>query len=188
MKIYDEKYNNILKFYIDDDIIFTNVTDVKIQNFLSRIEKIKDDAEGDYNRILKDWDNCFIKTNEGHIKVLIEIVKQFQDFSFVQSTKTDLYQLVFYTFASQFSKNENAQFITPLPIIEFLVNIINPRNKEKIIDPTVGIADFLSVSYVNSKSKLDDNNIYGFDNDEDMVKLATLNMLLNGDGNAKIMS
>ena len=188
LKIYDEKYNNILKFYIDDDIIFTNVTDVKIQNFLSRIEKIKDDAEGDYNRILKDWDNCFIKTNEGHIKVLIEIVKQFQDFSFVQSTKTDLYQLVFYTFASQFSKNENAQFITPLPIIEFLVNIINPRNKEKIIDPTVGIADFLSVSYVNSKSKLDDNNIYGFDNDEDMVKLATLNMLLNGDGNAKIMS
>ena len=65
---------------------------------------------------------------------------------------------------------------------------MNPRNQERIIDPTVGIADFLSVSYVNSESKLDDNNIYGFDNDADMVKLATLNMLLNGDGNAKILS
>ena len=45
LKIYDEKYNNILKFYIDDDIIFTNVTDVKIQKFFIKIEKIKDDAE-----------------------------------------------------------------------------------------------------------------------------------------------
>lgn len=44
----------------------------------------------------------------------------------------------------------------------------------------------MSVAYVNSDGKLDDNNIYGFDIDEDMVKLATLNMLLNGDGNAKI--
>jgi type I restriction enzyme M protein len=73
-----------------------------------------------------------------------------------------------------------------LPLIDFLVNIVNPRNSETVIDPTVGIADFLSVSYVNSKSKLDDNNIFGIDIDEQMVMLATLNMLLNGDGNAKI--
>src|SRR5690606_23139810 len=57
---------------------------------------------------------------------------------------------------------------------------------EKIIDPTSGIADFLAVSYVNSESKLDDNNIYGLDNDEQMVMLAQLNMLLNGDGNARL--
>lgn len=37
---------------------------------------------------------------------------------------------------------------------------------------------------MNSKSKLDDNNIYGVDNDEQMIMLAQLNMLLNGDGNA----
>lgn len=67
-----------------------------------------------------------------------------------------------------------------------MVNIVNPRNGETVIDPTVGIADFLSVSYVNSNSKLDDNNIFGMDIDEQMVMLATLNMLLNGDGNAKI--
>jgi type I restriction enzyme M protein len=66
------------------------------------------------------------------------------------------------------------------------VNIVNPRNGESVIDPTVGIADFLSVSYVNSNSKLDDNNIYGIDIDPQMIMLATLNMLLNGDGNAKL--
>lgn len=116
----------------------------------------------------------------------MEIVRQFQDYSFRRSHKTDLYQLVFYKFAPEFSKGENAQFITPLPLIEFLVGIVNPRNGETVVDPTVGIADFLSVSYVNSDSKLDDKNIYGMDIDPQMVMLATLNMLLNGDGNAKI--
>lgn len=95
---------------------------------------------------------------------------------------------MFYKFAGQFSKEQNAQFVTPLPMIDFLVNIVNPRNGETVIDPTVGIADFLSVSYVNSKSKLDDKNIFGMDIDDQMVMLATLNMLLNGDGNAKIVS
>ena len=64
------------------------------------------------------------------------------------------------------------------------MQIVNPRNEERIIDPTAGIADFLSVSYVNSNSTLQDKNIYGLDNDEQMVMLAQLNMLLNGDGNA----
>ena len=190
LKIYDEKqnekYKTYLKFYVDDRINLIDIFQKDTREFLDRIENIKSEAETVYHRILNGWG--FDRGNEGHVRILIEIVKQFQDFSFVLSTKTDLYQLVFYTFASQFSKNKNAQFITPLPLIEFLVNIVNPRNKERIIDPTVGIADFLSVSYVNSKSKLDDNNIYGFDNDEDMIKLATLNMLLNGDGNAKILS
>ncbi|KAA6229226.1 N-6 DNA methylase [Campylobacter sp. LR291e] len=76
--------------------------------------------------------------------------------------------------------------LTPIPVIDFLVKIVNPINDEIIIDPTAGIADFLSISYVNSSSKLDDNNIFGMDIDSDMVKFATLNMLLNGDGNANI--
>lgn len=148
------------------------------------MNSLRDEASGTYYRILQD--NPLNVRNENHVKVLIEVVYQFEDYSFVRSHKTDLYQLVFYKFAAPFSKDQNAQFVTPLPLIDFLVNIVNPRNGETVIDPTVGIADFLSVSYVNSNSKLDDNNIFGMDIDEQMVMLATLNMLLNGDGNAKI--
>ena len=190
LKIYDEKRNETrpktyLQFYMnDEEKNYNSLADENLQVFVKRILDIKKDAQGTYYRILKE-DSLNIK-NESHIRILIEVVGQFQDYSFVRSTKTDLYQLVFYKFASQFSKDQNAQFVTPLPLIDFLVSIVNPRNGETVIDPTVGIADFLSVSYVNSKSKLNDNNIYGFDIDEDMVKLATLNMLLNGDGNAKI--
>lgn len=190
LKIYDEKRNEkqntqFLDFYItEDEKNFKSLADNPLQEFVKRINNLRETASGTYYRILKD--NPLISKNENHIKVLIEVVYQFQDYSFVRSHKTDLYQLVFYKFATPFSKEKNAQFVTPLPLIDFLVSVVNPRNGETLIDPTVGIADFLSFSYVNSKSKLDDNNIFGMDIDEDMVKLATLNMLLNGDGNAKI--
>lgn len=47
------------------------------------------------------------------------------------------------------------------------------------------------MSYVNAQIKspawqLDDANIYGVDIDDSMIVLATLNMLLNGDGEAKL--
>lgn len=190
LKIFDEKRNEknpnrFLDFYItDSEKNFKTLADESLQIFIKRINLLREDASGTYHRILKD--TPLNVKNENHVKILVEVVYQFQDYSFVRSHKTDLYQLVFYKFATPFSKDNNAQFVTPLPLIDFLVNIVNPRNGETVIDPTVGIADFLSVSYVNSNSKLDDNNIYGMDIDDQMVMLATLNMLLNGDGNAKI--
>ena len=186
LKIYDEKHNDgDLKFYINpDEMNYTALIDDGIQDFLNRLEKLREDAKTAYIKILSE--NYFNNANANQVKVAIQIVKQFQNYSFTHSERNNLYQLVFYKFASQFSKADNAQFITPLQIIDFIVDIVNPKHNESIIDPTVGIADFLSVSYVKSDGKLDDTNVYGMDIDEDMVKLATLNMLLNGDGNATI--
>ena len=192
LKIYDEKRNEhntnrFLDFYLsENEKSFQTLADEGVQSLITRIKNLRHEASGDYYRILAE--NTLDFRNDKHIHVLIEVIKQFQDYSFVRSQKTDLYQMVFYKFAGEFAKDQHAQFVTPLPMIEFLVNIVNPRNGETVIDPTVGIADFLSVSYVNSKSKLDDKNIFGIDIDEQMVMLATLNMLLNGDGNAKIIA
>ncbi|WP_267523597.1 HsdM family class I SAM-dependent methyltransferase [Campylobacter sp. MG1] len=189
IKIFDEKRanknNSYLQFYItQEEENYEKISDKIFKNFIERIKEIINDASGNYRRILKDKELDF--HNENHIKVLISVVKELQNYSFVKSHKTDLYQLIFNNFASHFVKGENGQFLTPIPVIDFLVKIVNPRNNETIIDPTVGIADFLSVSYVNSNSQLDDNNIFGVDIDPQMISLATLNMLLNGDGNAKI--
>lgn len=192
LKIYDEKRNEkqpdrFLDFYVlQEERTFTSIADADIQKLITRIRKLFDEAKGDYHRILNEQMLNFKEVK--HINILVEVITQFQDYSFVRSQKTDLYQMVFYKFAGEFAKDQHAQFVTPLPMIDFLVNIVNPRNGETVIDPTVGIADFLSVSYVNSKSKLDDKNIFGVDIDEQMVMLATLNMLLNGDGNAKIVA
>lgn len=186
LKIYDEKNNDgDLKYYINpNEAQYKKITDDCIQEFLDRIELLRKSAKASYTKILNE--NYFDATNKNQVRVAIQIVKQFQNYSFTHSERNNLYQLVFYEFASQFSKADNAQFITPLQIIDFIVDIVNPKHNESIIDPTVGIADFLSVSYVKSDGKLNDTNVYGMDIDEDMVKLATLNMLLNGDGNATI--
>jgi len=204
LKIFDEKrslkYTENLKFYETQeeqkklDLLFyinpsekeyISLNDKSIQEFIKRIRKLYNDASVDYKVILKESDDETMNwKNESHIKTISAIVENLQDYSFIKSSKSDLYQLVFYRFANEFTKVEKAQFVTPLRLIDFLVKIVNPKNGEKIIDPTVGIADFLSMSYVNSNMTLDDKNIYGADNDDQMIMLAKLNMLLNGDGNA----
>ncbi|MFA6923354.1 MAG: N-6 DNA methylase [Bacteroidales bacterium] len=204
LKIYDEKRSekakSYLEFYKTDteknelDLLFyvtpkeknyTSLADENIASFIERMKTLYNEASQEYHFILKRIDTETITwQKEEHIRIISEVVEQFQDYSFVKSQKTDLYQIVFYKFANEFSKAEKGQFITPIPLIDFLVQIVNPRSSEKVIDPTAGIADFLSIAYVNSNSKLDDKNIYGIDNDEQMIMLAQLNMLLNGDGNA----
>ena len=204
LKIFDEKRNEeklkqYLKFYTTNEEVekvnllfyikdgeksFTKLSDVDIQEFIKRMELLYDDASKKYWNILRskviNW------KNESFVKAVSAVVANLQDYSFIKSHKNDLYQLVFYKFANAFTKSEKCQFLTPIPIIEFLVKIVNPKNGETIVDPTAGIADFLSVAYFNSNGSLDDKNIFGADNDEQMVMLAQLNMLLNGDGNANL--
>ena len=189
MKIYDEKqrqdHGGTLKFYINDDEYYTGTLNKReVQNFVERMKNLYKEAKIYYSNILGD--NNIKWEREKHVKVANEIVKQFQDYSFVRSSNNDLYQLIFYNFATKFQKDEKGQFLTPLPIIDFIVKIVNPKAGETICDPCCGIADFLSKSYINADMKLDDCQLYGFDNDYNMTVLAQLNMLLNGDGNAVI--
>lgn len=189
VKIFDEKqaeqHGCKIGFYIlDSEHDFKKLTDTGIQKFIKRIDDIFQDARKFYKNILGE--NKINWKNIRQVRVAADIAYHFQRFSFVRSRKSDLYQLVFYNFATKFKKDENAQFLTPLPIINFLVNLVNPGRRETVCDPCCGIGDFLSISYVNSDGKLDDRNLYGFDNDYNMTVLAQLNMLLNGDGNACI--
>jgi len=177
-----------LSFFITDaEKEFFKLSDEDVQSFIERIRKLYNDAAEKYNVILKPVDTATINwKDESHVRAIGSVVENLQDYSFIKSADTDLYQLVFYKFANEFTKTDKAQFITPLKIIDFLVKIVNPGTGETIIDPTVGIADFLSMSYANSNGSLDDHNIFGVDNDDQMIKLAQLNMLLNGDGNATL--
>jgi len=168
LKIFDEKTNvknknRTLRFYItENERKYKSLADPSIQQFIRRIGDIYNDAKGIYQIILEQ--NIIDWKNTSHISAIASIVENFHDYSFVKSYKTDLYQLVFYRFANEFAKERKGQFITPIWLIDFLVKIVNPRGNESVIDPCVGIADFLSLSYVNSNPKLDDTNLYGIDN------------------------
>lgn len=195
LKIFDEKRNERhpkkhLEFYLtDEEASFHKLSEGAIQEFITRMKSLRDEAVKQYKKILRsqdiDWKNI------NHVRAVVAICAAFQDFTFVRSAKSDLYQLVFYNFANSFKRDEAAQFLTPLPVIDFIVKLVNPRDGETVFDPCCGIGDFLSLSFVNASHKneewrLDDANIYGVDLDENMITLATLNMLLNGDGEAKL--
>lgn len=194
-KIYDERRNEnhksrTLTFYItDQESGFRSLADPNARSFVDRVSQTHADARQQYKRILKTYTLNW--KDESHVRAVVAITQAFQDYSFQRSSESDLYQIVFYNFANEFSRAESAQFLTPLPVIRFLISIVNPRNGESVFDPCCGIGDFLSLSFVHSRNKangwrLDDANIYGVDNDSDMITLATLNMLLNGDGEAKL--
>lgn len=196
LKIFDEKRNQErenrhLHFYItNSEAEFIHLTEKPVQEFIARMKALQDEAAGRYKNIMKDFQINW--KDAGHINAVAAICREFQDFSFIRSAETDLYQLIFYNFANHFKRAEAAQFLTPLTIIDFIVTLVNPRGGEKIIDPCCGIGDFLSLAFVNSRRKapalwLNDKDIYGIDVDADMIRLATLNMLLNGDGEARLL-
>ena len=138
MKIFDEKKNDTnksykLNFYItDEEFGYDKISSPEAQTFIQRMQDLWDNASYEYVTILRssviDW------KNENHVRVISNILKVFQDFSFVKSKKSDLYQLVFYNFASHFKRDESAQFLTPIPIIDFVVRLVNPRKTETIIE------------------------------------------------------
>jgi type I restriction enzyme M protein len=125
LKIYDEKRNEkhpqrFLDFYVTDpEACFHSLADAPIKGFIKRIAVLRDEATSEYHQIFStnviDWRDPI------DVRAVIAIARAFQDYPFVLSSKSDLYQLVFYNFANSFKRDEAAQFLTPLPVIDFIV-------------------------------------------------------------------
>ncbi|KAK3605062.1 hypothetical protein CHS0354_000728 [Potamilus streckersoni] len=90
------------------------------------------------------------------------------------------------------SQGDAGQFRTPRHIIDFIVEVVDPKKNETILDPACGTAGFLISAYKHilkqnkEKSLTPDeklklmNNLAGYDISPDMVKLALVNMYLHG--------
>ncbi len=90
------------------------------------------------------------------------------------------------------SQGEAGQFRTPRHIIDFIVEVIDPKKDETILDPACGTAGFLISAYkhilkANEKKRLTPDekkrlmsNLTGYDISPDMVKLSLVNMYLHG--------
>jgi type I restriction enzyme M protein len=96
------------------------------------------------------------------------------------------------------SQGDAGQFRTPRHIIDFIIEVVDPKKNETILDPACGTAGFLISAYKHilkqnkekaltpdEKLKLM-NNLAGYDISPDMVKLALVNMYLHGFPEPKI--
>mgnify|MGYP001279887845 CR=1 FL=1 len=94
------------------------------------------------------------------------------------------------------SQGDAGQFRTPRHIIDFMVEIIDPKKTETVLDPACGTAGFLISSYKHIlKANVDDKgsskltpdekgriaqNFKGYDISPDMVRLSLVNLYLHG--------
>jgi len=94
------------------------------------------------------------------------------------------------------SQGEAGQFRTPRHIIDFMVEIIDPKKNETVLDPACGTAGFLISSYkhilkANTDAKGNRTltpdekgrlaqNFKGYDISPDMVRLSLVNLYLHG--------
>jgi len=100
------------------------------------------------------------------------------------------------------SQGDAGQFRTPRHIIDFIVEIINPKKNESFMDPACGTSGFLISGFKhilkNNTNKINGDkltpderkkltqNITGFDISPDMVRLSLVNLFLHGFTNPKV--
>ncbi|WP_186272845.1 HsdM family class I SAM-dependent methyltransferase [Mycobacterium kubicae] len=92
-------------------------------------------------------------------------------------------------FGKSIYKWDLAQYFTPTNVTEFLVEILNPRQFEHIMDPACGSADFLTAAFRRGDAQgWHDyaSSVHGTDVSTEAVQIAVLNMILNGDGKTNI--
>lgn len=88
---------------------------------------------------------------------------------------------------------ENGQFRTPRHIINMMVELMQPTLKDSILDPAMGSAGFLlsSAAYISEHQKKElmktenmrsfkSGLFSGFDTDQSMLRIGTMNMMLHG--------
>ncbi|WP_372988804.1 N-6 DNA methylase [Sulfitobacter sp.] len=113
-----------------------------------------------------------------------------------RDTKGDVYE---YMLGKIASAGQNGQFRTPRHIIELMVNIMAPTPKDVICDPAAGTCGFLVTAgeYLRKKhpellrnKELRDhfhNHMFkGFDFDNTMLRIGSMNMMLHGVENPDI--
>ena len=99
------------------------------------------------------------------------------------------------------SQGDAGQFRTPRHIIDFIVDIVDPKKGEVILDPACGTAGFLISAYKHIlKTSKDEKkqltpderlrlakNLKGYDISPDMVRLSLVNLYLHGFTNPRVL-
>ena len=131
-------------------------------------------------------------------RVLANVVDQLDDIDMADSdTKGDLYE---YMLGKIATSGQNGQFRTPRHIIKLMVDMTAPTPKDMICDPACGTAGFLIAASehlvehhsdtiykdASSRRRFNEGTFHGYDFDNTMLRIGSMNMLLHGVENPDI--
>ena len=191
-----EKYVSVFKKC--EDCKWRKWTTLPAESILDHVR----DKVFPFMRNLGDEDSLYKEYMQGAnfgiptASLLIEAVNIINDMHIKeqnQDTQGDIYE---YLLSELTTAGKNGQFRTPRHIINMMVDLVDPRIGDKILDPACGTSGFLvnayqhilqankreSVSTLTPAKKriLDEDSIFGYDIDETMTRIALMNLMMHG--------
>jgi len=186
-KLYDEKE---ARSRPDQEVYFRKSKDPKFT--FDKVNRLFRDA-------IEEWPGMFLRQEEiqlspGHLSIC---VGQLEDIKLLDSN-LEIIDAAFEYLLPEVAKGKKGQYFTPRHVIDMAVKMLNPQDKEYIIDPAAGSGGFLihAMQWVWShdlKNVAHEKQIeyarrylYGIDFDDKPVKIARALMLIAGDGRSHI--
>jgi type I restriction enzyme M protein len=135
------------------------------------------------------------------------VVSELQDFRFLPDPDSDeVYDVVgaaYEVYVGSHLKGDRGQYFTQRLIVQLLVRLVDPEEKDVILDPAMGSGGFLIAAMRHVTTRISRSRrsaaaktrataefhrrIYGIDKSPKLVKVARTNMILASDGHSGIV-
>lgn len=198
-KIHDERHNDEIEFYAGANERHGMNGPLKVQK---RMEALFQQVKDDYPTIFKSSESIDLKP-----VVLAYLVTQLQMYSLLQSD-IDVKGRAYEEIVGSNLRGDRGEFFTPRNICQMAVSMLDPSEKQLVLDPACGTGGFLitAMNHVIEKiriaemekwgKKLDkaedaivkrirkyaESFIVGMDFNPELVKASKMNMVMNNDG------
>ena len=213
----DRVFNEMLK------VIFIKLVDEKLSSPKCEFRITKSEMEqlekGEGKEFIERIDSLFVEVRKRYSDVfginekinlkpvtIGFVVSQLQKYS-LTATPADVKGTAFQTFVYAHQRGDRGEFFTPKPILDLVVEFLNPKTNEDLIDPACGSGGFL-VSTINrirekirkGRADLDEKDIaiairdyarphiHGIDFNPDLARVSKMYMILNDDGHTGVFS
>ncbi len=188
IKIFDES-KNLNQFNISAEEWNEMKTGKTTLSINERINNLFEQTKHEYQDIFDRDDKIKISTI-----ALGFTINKIQGISLLNSSQ-DAKGLAFQKFLSHHEKDGRGQFFTPEPVIDFCVEMMQPKPNEKIIDPACGSGGFLmsALKYLQKNyTDLDtksivSENIFGADINKSIARIAKMKLLLEVNGKTNVL-
>lgn len=136
-----------MKVYVERDLLKGKRAKIMSKEWVEKSKEFTNDIlEKTFNDTKKLFakDQIFEKDERIRLKehTIIRIIAELENYN-LSMTSTDIKGIAFEKFLGRTFRGEIGQFFTPRPIVEFMVDMIDPQENEISCDPSSGSGGFL---------------------------------------------
>ena len=170
-KIYDEKHKQK-----NELVDIANRPNETLKEFTDRINNVFENAKTKYSDIFEKDEQIEIRDAE-----LSYIISKLETSSLIDADR-DIIADAFEELIGTSFRGGEGQFFTPRNIVQMMIDILQPKEGDRIIDPACGSGGFLAhILQHLQKQNIDNYYITGIDKDLFLSKLAKIYLTLLGE-------